>query len=144
MVMSLFELKKAVFKKMKVNFPEYKLFNESITQGIEYPAFHIDIVPWGTPVINDNMHSVHIFVNMTHFSERGKRDDDLIAFDKWRQLFYEPIQLESGIAVTPVEHRLHVIDGLYHMIFNIEETFVVPKAETGEYIQEIIYNNTIE
>lgn len=130
MVMSLYELKKAVFRKMKEVFPGYTLFNESIEQGLVPPAWHIDVVPYDAPIFTKNSHDIHVFINMTHFSTRGKRDEDLIAYDKWREAFYKPLQLDTGEWVTPQEHRLLIIDGLYHMIFNVEERFFIPEDES--------------
>lgn len=143
MVMSLLELKRAVFRRMRETFPEYKLFNESIEQGMKYPAWHIDIIPYDAPVFKKDAHDIHIFVNMTHFTDRERRDDDLVAYDKWREAFYKPLQLATGEWVTPIEHRMMIIDGLYHMIFNIEERFFVREQDQGELIQEVILNKEV-
>ena len=137
-VISTLDIKKAVTKKLKDAFPQCNIYTKRVEQGMKTPAFHVDIVPYDAPKVGKYGRSIHYFINCTFFpTVEGDLDQNLEAWETWKETFVETLELPSGEIVRIHEQKSLLFESLYRFSFNVEETYYevpidenVPK--TGE------------
>ena len=138
MALNILDMKKAVTKKLKEAFPECNIYTKRVEQGMKAPAFHVDLVPYDAPSIGVHGRRIHYFVNCTFFpTVEGDLDQNLQAWETWKDAFVGTLELPGGEIVTIHEQKCVMFESLYRFSFNIEEIYYeVPHTEIP-YIQNI-------
>ena len=138
MALNILDMKKAVTKKLKEAFPECNIYTKRVEQGMKAPAFHVDLVPYDAPSIGVHGRRIHYFVNCTFFpTVEGDLDQNLQAWETWKDAFVGTLELPSGVIVTIHEQKCVMFESLYRFSFNIEETYYETPVYEGNHVQNV-------
>ena len=134
-------MKKAVTKKLKDTFPECNIYTKRVEQGMKTPAFHVDLIPYDAPKVGIYGRHIHYFINCTFFpTVEGDLDQNLEAWEKWKNAFVDTLKLPSGEIVTIHEQKCILFENLYRFSFNIEETYYEVPESSAERMQDVHVN----
>ena len=124
MAIKILDIKKAVTKQLKQAFPECNIYSKRVEQNMKTPAFHVDIVPYDAPTVGKYGRSIHYFINCTFFpTEEGDLEQNLQAWETWKDTFVDTLELPSGEVVTIHEQKALLFESLYRFSFNVEEIY---------------------
>ena len=77
-------------------------------------------------------------VNCTFFpTVEGDLDQNLQAWETWKDAFVGTLELPNGEIVTIHEQKCVMFESLYRFSFNIEETYYEVRKSSNELIQDI-------
>ena len=138
MALNILDMKRAVTKKLKEAFPECNIYTKRVEQGMKAPAFHVDLVPYDAPKVGVHGRTIHYFINCTFFpTVEGDLDQNLAAWETWKDAFVDILELPSGEIVTIHEQKCVMFESLYRFSFNIEETYYEIPEISGEVVTNI-------
>jgi hypothetical protein len=138
MALNILDMKKAVTKKLKEAFPECNIYTKRVEQGMKAPAFHVDLVPYDAPKVGVHGRTIHYFINCTFFpTVEGDLDQNLAAWETWKDAFVDILELPSGEIVTIHEQKCVMFESLYRFSFNIEETYYEIPEISGEVVTNV-------
>jgi hypothetical protein len=102
------------------------------------PAFHVDLVPYDAPKVGVHGRTIHYFINCTFFpTVEGDLDQNLAAWETWKDAFVDILELPSGEIVTIHEQKCVMFESLYRFSFNIEETYYEIPEISGEVVTNV-------
>ena len=138
MALNILDMKRAVTKKLKEVFPECNIYTKRVEQGMKAPAFHLDLVPYDAPKVGVHGRTIHYFINCTFFpTVEGDLDQNLAAWETWKDAFVDILELPSGEIVTIHEQKCVMFESLYRFSFNIEETYYEIPEISGEVVTNV-------
>lgn len=138
MAIKILDIKKAVTKQLKQAFPECNIYSKRVEQNMKTPAFHVDIVPYDAPKVGKYGRQIHYFINCTFFPiVEGDLDQNLQAWETWKDTFVDILELPSGEIVTIHEQKALLFESLYRFSFNVEEIYYEVPVSDVPKIKEI-------
>lgn len=118
--MKVMNIKNAVFKKLKDNFPNNELYGEKVKQGFKRPAFFIEIKPISNELCNKYLTERHISIDITYIPDRDNNqeaEDNLIMADKLDDLFVGPLRILDRNLI-PQNNRNEIEESMLHYSFD--------------------------
>jgi hypothetical protein len=114
------EIRDFIIDVLKANFPDHKVYDEKVTQGLKRPCFFVDLIPIDMDDSNPNIEEHSMFIDVQYMSKEDTKEKNLEMVDKLRPLF-KIIEFNS-LRVSASNKRIEMIDGILHFLFNLDFT----------------------
>lgn len=118
-MITLLQIKRAVFGKLETSFPDWQLYGETVTGGFKRPSLFILLVPLDANQQSKYLIRKRLMVDIAGFPEEESAEGNLVLLDA--------LQAAVGFSL-PVEDRVfelrnvrsRVVDEVVHCLFELD------------------------
>jgi hypothetical protein len=135
------EIRDSVINILINNFPNHKVYDEKVTQGLDRPCFFVDLIPIGMEDSNPNVEEHSMFIDVQYMSKENTKEKNLEMVDKLRPLF-KMIEF-NGFRVSSSDKRFEIIDGILHFLFDLDFTLYGKQEENLPNIGNVNFNKEV-
>jgi hypothetical protein len=135
------EIRDSVIDVLIKNFPNHKVYDEKVTQGLKRPCFFVDLIPIDMDDSNPNVEEHSMFIDVQYMSKEDTKEKNLEMVDKLRPL-YKVIEF-NGFRVSPSDKRFEIIDGILHFLFDLDFTLYGKQEENLPTIGNVNLNKEV-
>jgi hypothetical protein len=114
------EIRDYVIDVLLANFPDHKVYDEKVTQGLKRPCFFVDLIPIDMDDSNPNTEEHSMFIDVQYMSKEDTKEKNLEMVDKLRPMF--KIIEFNDLRVSASNKRIEMIDGILHFLFDLDFT----------------------
>jgi hypothetical protein len=114
------DIRDSVINVLRSNFPDHKIYDEKVVQGLKRPCFFVDLIPVDIDDSNPNVEEYSMFIDVQYMSKEDNKQKNLEMADELRPLF--KILEFKGFRVLPTNKRFEIFDGILHFQFDLDFT----------------------
>lgn len=133
------EIQRSIMKKLKTEFPLYKIYGEKVEQGLRRPCFFVDLLPIDFEEINSEVQRQLITVDIQYMSAEDTKAKNLEMASQLPQIFTF-ISLDDGTRIQTANGQFETIDGILHYLFDLDFIVKLDITATEPLIGEITLN----
>jgi hypothetical protein len=135
------DIKDAFVSKLE-NIFDINIYDESIQQGFEEPAFFVQLIPIGNTRENKNIRSRLLLIDIQYFPKDNSNEDAFNMADELEQLFNDYIQVKDrALKLDNIDYEV-TYDGIgitLHFKITINYFESIVQEEKGELAENLIF-----
>jgi hypothetical protein len=132
---------KSVIQTLKNTYPDHKIYEEKVTQGLKRPCFFVDIIPIALEKESPNRQDRSLIVDIQYMSFEDTKVKNLEMAESLGQLF-NSIEFDN-FKVNPSNERFEVVDGILHYLFDLDFLVIGSQEDSSDLIGEININREV-
>lgn len=136
------DIRDSVLKEIREKFPNYKIYDEKVLQGLKRPCFFVDLIPVNIERLSPTLKEYSLFVDVQYMSEKETKEEMLIMVDQFETMF-NSISFGNLIVQTS-NKRFEIVDDILHCLFDLDFTVIGEEIEEAEKIGDLVFNSKVK
>lgn len=134
-------IRDSVISELREQFPEHKIYDEKVLQGLKKPCFFVDLIPVAIEDVTPNLKEYSLFIDVQYMSKGETKHENLIMTENFTKMF-NTISFDN-LSVNTTDKRFEIVDGILHCIFDLDFKVIGTNTTDAENIGELIHNKTL-